>query len=230
MNGNDLEIAIKEVLRYLGYRRQTLTQDFLILVKESIKEVKSIIDPKYIYSHHSLSIVDNKVIFDDLNIVLDGNSIVRHLKQCNAGIFMTATLGIEVERLTRLYEKKDLTKALIIDACATTAIEEVCDKLELSIEKAMLTHNKYITSRFSPGYGDLTLKVQKEILNILDAQKQIGLTCSDHNILIPRKSVTAIIGISSNIIKKIPRKCSSCPNFKNCKFRKDDESCEFDFL
>ena len=40
---------------------------------------------------------------------------------------MAATIGNDIERKTRLYEKTNLTKALIFDACATTAIESVCD-------------------------------------------------------------------------------------------------------
>lgn len=41
----------------------------------------------------------------------------------------------------------------------------------------------------------MDISVQKDLLKSLDAERIIGLTASSHNILIPRKSVTAIIGI-----------------------------------
>lgn len=52
-----------------------------------------------------------------------------------------------------------------------------------------------INWRYSPGYGNLDISIQRELLKSLDAERTIGLTASSHNILIPRKSVTAIIGV-----------------------------------
>jgi cobalamin-dependent methionine synthase I len=49
--------------------------------------------------------------------------------------------------------------------------------------------------RFSPGYGDLSLSVQSDLLNVLDARRNIGLTLSDSLMMIPQKSVTAIVGL-----------------------------------
>ena len=40
-------------------------------------------------------------------------------------------------------------KSIIIDACATTAIEEFCDILQSNIEDE-LRKGKYITNRYSP--------------------------------------------------------------------------------
>lgn len=70
-------------------------------------------------------------------------------------------------------------------------------------------NNKDITFRYSPGYGDLPLDVQSSFLRALDAQKKIGLTVSENNLLFPRKSVTAIIGIINSGSKK---KIKSCKN------------------
>jgi cobalamin-dependent methionine synthase I len=51
-----------------------------------------------------------------------------------------------------------------------------------------------LTMRYSPGYGDWNLDVQPEILATLDSGR-IRLTSNISHILIPEKSVTAIIGI-----------------------------------
>ncbi len=48
---------------------------------------------------------------------------------------MAATLGSEVDRKILYYEKINMTKAIILDACATTAIEEYCDFIENESEK-----------------------------------------------------------------------------------------------
>ena len=59
----------------------------------------------------------------------------------------------------------------------------------------------------------------------LDAQKRIGLTVSENNLLFPRKSVTAIIGIVNSKIEKKRKSCNECSNYKNCNFRREGESC-----
>ena len=41
-----------------------------------------------------------------------------------------------------------LTKSIIIDACATTAIEEFCDVLQSNIENKLRKEGKYIEGLF----------------------------------------------------------------------------------
>ncbi len=138
---------------------------------------------------------------------------------------MAVTLGNDVEKRTRLYEKTNLTKALIFDACATTAVEEICDAVEEEIKEKALAEGMDITYRYSPGYGDLSLDIQSSFLRALDAQKRIGLTVSENNLLFPRKSVTAIIGIVESRNRKNKRSCKECSNYENCSFRREGESC-----
>ena len=51
------------------------------------------------------------------------------------------------------------------------------------------------TWRFSPGYGDLPLSLQEELLSAVEAGKRIGLATTAGYMLTPMKSVTAIIGL-----------------------------------
>ncbi|MFA9422765.1 MAG: methionine synthase, partial [Sedimentibacter sp.] len=79
-----------------------------------------------------------------------------------------------------------------------------------------------ITFRYSPGYGDVPISHQGDILAALNAQKLIGLSVSDSSILIPRKSVTAFIGFSnSDRINK--KSCYNCNLFGNCSFSKEGD-------
>ena len=84
---------------------------------------------------------------------------------------------------------------------------------------------KALTPRYSPGYGDLSINIQNQLLDILDAKKSIGLSATSNNILIPRKSVTAIIGIIDDKYKKLENACLNCSKYESCNFRKGDEIC-----
>lgn len=111
-----------------------------------------------------------------------------------------------------------------MDACATTAIENLCDEIQIEIMNSALKDNLHITNRYSPGYGDFSIENQGDILNVLEAYKKIGLSVTESSIMLPRKSVTALIGLSdiSNSLSK--DKCNNCKNV-NCTFRKDGRYC-----
>lgn len=221
----DLEINREEVLRYLGYKGQDLDDNMASIVDECREEIKKVITPRVVCSYKDIKLNNEGVEVITTNLILKGKDIKEHLNNSKECVLMAVTLGNEVEKKTRLYEKINLTKALILDACATTAVEEVCDIVENSIkEKAALT-GMDITFRYSPGYGDLPLDVQSNFLRTLDAQKKIGLTVSEDHLLFPRKSVTAIIGIVNHGIKKKKKSCKECSNYENCGFRREGESC-----
>ena len=60
----------------------------------------------------------------------------------------------------------------------------------------MEAEGKNCKPRFSPGYGDLSITIQKDFLQALNADKTVGLSLSEGNLMIPEKSVTAFIGVS----------------------------------
>ena len=52
-----------------------------------------------------------------------------------------------------------------------------------------------LTVRFSPGYGDLPMNIQPDLLELTNARRDLGLTVGSNYMLSPIKSVTAIAGI-----------------------------------
>ncbi|WP_294401374.1 vitamin B12 dependent-methionine synthase activation domain-containing protein [uncultured Clostridium sp.] len=221
----ELKIDRQEVLRYLGYRGQEIDNNMTEMIDGCRKEVQNVILPRAVYEYKKISSTDKGIEIDGTNLILSGKDIAEHLKNSKECLLMAVTLGNDIEKRTRLYEKVNLTKALIIDACATTAVEEVCDIIEEKVRKEAESMGMNITFRYSPGYGDLPLDIQNNFLRVLDAQKKIGLTVSENNLLFPRKSVTAIIGIVSADIKINKKSCENCSNYNNCTFRREGENC-----
>ncbi len=107
------------------------------------------------------------------------------LSGCGEIIVFAATVGIAPDRFLARHGALSPTKALYGDAIGTERIEALCDAFEETQAPCR--------PRFSPGYGDLPLTLQREIFQTLDCQK-IGLTLNDSLLMSPCKSVTAIIG------------------------------------
>lgn len=214
-----------EVLRYLGHRDQEiddLTEEQIISALSEIEEIKQI---KVTYKFLDLIKTNTAIGFKQSNLQLPGKDIRAHLKQAQSALLMAVTLGHEVDNRIRYYEKVDLAKALILDACATATIEEACDDLCAKLDIKLAQENRKLTLRYSPGYGDLPINIQGDFLDTLDARKEIGLTATSTNILIPRKSVTAIAGVIDVNAKIIPRSCAECSRFKTCTFKRGDVGC-----
>ena len=225
MNFKGLSIPKKEVLRYLGHKNQEINGNIDRLIDETIEEAKELIAPKKVVARYRITIKDTGVYLDNTNLVLTGEDIKNHLKYSKDIYIMAVTLGSVIEKKIAYYEKIDLTKAIILDSCATTAVEEFCNYIEEDIKKIAENENMGITFRYSPADGDLPIDIQKDFLDTLNATKVIGLTVSRHNLLMPRKSVTAIIGLIPKDKELNKRTCEVCSNYENCKFRKEGVSC-----
>ena len=103
-------------------------------------------------------------------------------------------------------------------ACGSALVEAGCDAAEREIAGRM--PGLYLTDRFSPGYGDMPLAQMREICEVLGAQRAIGLTVSAGGVMIPRKSVTAILGISDVPVARRPAGCEGCAARETCALRR----------
>ena len=154
------------------------------------------------------------------------NSLKKLLENCGSAIVFAATSGAAADRLISTGKAMGVSTALAFDAAATAFTESLCDSFCEHITET-LTPAEALTMRFSPGYGDVPLDLQKDIFRILDCPKNIGLTLTDSLLMVPSKSVTAIMGITHNNVKTPEHhctnhgKCSGC-NMKTCIYRKEE--------
>jgi hypothetical protein len=224
VNGGRMEARLSdipkdEVLRYLGYRGQSIDDNLKKQIENCIKAVKDCAKARLTY--RVLPVKDSTI--DGLE--LEGNDIRKLLEGCHLAIAMAATLGPEAEALLRRTEVTNMADAVIMDSAQSSAIENVCDNFESDVRLEYRKQGLYLTDRYSPGYGDLPLTSQKTIAELLVAEKRIGLTVTENMIMIPRKSVTCIIGISDKPRTLVRRGCDSCSSRDKCSYRAQGSVC-----
>ena len=176
----------REVFRYAGIRSLSGESDELISrLDEAISLIEGTLNPRVCFCE--LAIRDC-----DFGASLD---IKKNLRNSHSVIFFASTLGIELDRLILKYSVLSPTIALLLEALGNERIEALCDSFCEDMRKTKLESGESLRPRFSAGYGDLPLLVQPSILLATNAQRAIGLTLSDSLLMIPTKSVTAIIGV-----------------------------------
>ena len=120
---------------------------------------------------------------------IQSKKLAKNLSGCQEAFLFAVTLGLEVDRLLMRLSAQSGARHFITDALASALAEAACDTAEGQI-KGELT----CKPRFSPGYGDLPLSVQQPLLQFLRAD-QIGITLTKNTLMVPQKSITAIMGI-----------------------------------
>lgn len=182
------EIDEKEILRYLKAKEKS---GFEELFESTIKEAENCVKYRICYIETDVKITDNICDFGVLS--LTSGDLARCLKNSKKVIIFAATIGANFDRLLLKYSSISPTKALILDAFGSERIEALCDTF---CEQIRAEKNAKTTPRFSAGYGDLELNTQTKIFEILNCEKNIGLTLNSSLIMSPNKSVTAIFGIT----------------------------------
>lgn len=177
-----------EVIRYM--RCPKANDEILKLLWECEREAMSCLDYKVCFSPLSLTIDRNYCDFGAFGTV--SSDLSKRLKGCTEAIVFAATVGVGIDRLVAKYAHISPSKALIFQALGAERVEALCDKVcELFPQEL----GRPVTARFSPGYGDLELAVQKSVFSVLNCEKRIGLTLNDNLMMLPTKSVTAFVGL-----------------------------------
>ena len=216
----------KDAFRYMGHKGGEISENILAIADECEEALLKAIQPRMVYRVFDIEKTEKGVEIKNTPLIFKGNDITDHLDGCQRAVLMCVTLSSETDKVIRSYEACGMEKAFVADALASAAVEQVCGIAEMLIQKDVGEHYNY-TWRFSPGYGDFPLEVQRDFIKVTDAAKRIGLSVTDTLILIPRKSVTAVMGISETEIPPKRRGCSCCNMRERCEFRKGGNHCGF---
>ena len=176
---------MREILRYAGVREAD--EATLALLGDCIREAEGVISPAVCFREYPAEIEGDECSLGFAEV--RSHALARNLDGCGSVILFAATLGIQADRFILRYSKISPSRAVLLDAFFTERIEALCD----TFEKEM-TKGKESRPRFSAGYGDLPLDLQKDIFRALSPEKHIGLTLNESLLMSPTKSVTAIIG------------------------------------
>ena len=185
------EPDVKEILRYAGVRGDG--REYTELVSELLRLSEREIRPRACYIRVPVMVSGTHVDLDLFSVV--SSSLSRALFGCSEAYIFAATIGVGIDRLMAKFGVSRASSQLILQAIGTERVERLCDLVCKELEEQTAVEGKVCTGRFSPGYGDLPLSAQSDVVRILDTGRKIGVTLGETLLLTPTKSVTAIVGI-----------------------------------
>lgn len=158
-----------------------------------VEKYFTLIEPVARFDDFEFHFNKNEIILEDSYKIIS-ESLMKHLKSCSRISLLGITIGSFVEEeMERFVKENKSLEQLILDAVGSECAEEAAQYVSNIIDSEIKKNNYIPTKRFSPGYGDLDLEVQKYFFKKLRLE-EIGIKLSDSLLMIPQKSVTAFIG------------------------------------
>ncbi len=191
------------VYSYLGYRNLSRDEKIDKLIIECLEEIEQISSFKYIYQE-----------YDYILDFLKKKQYLEYLGDSTSYLICATTLGSQIDKRSKYYQMKDMVKMCVFDATASAYLEYMADKYEKSIRDDL-------SYRFCPGYQNTDVADIRPIHELLKADKVIGITLLDSNLMVPQKSMIGIVGINCHAKKS----CKDCFLLENCDYRKEGIRC-----
>ena len=224
-----ISLREKEIFRYLGYHGVKPTLPVRQRVEACVLELQKTAQPKTVSLRFPLLWdKENPSVVHIAGMSIVSRDLAGNLAGCQEAFLFAATIGPGPDRLIRRAELSHMADAAIYQAASSEMIEAVCRKENEALRLAVEKNGMYLRPRYSPGYGDCPLDVQKGFSSVLNLPKTIGVFLTDSLLMTPSKSVTAFIGISRTSQqarkggKTNNHTCISCP-MADCLYREEND-------
>ncbi|MTI81719.1 MAG: hypothetical protein FH758_12735 [Firmicutes bacterium] len=223
-----MNIDKNEVLRYLGYKqgKTKISSSMLEKIDYYISLGITLAEPNTCYRIlNKINFKPKGVELPEVELVLPGQDISNHLKNCNKVCLVATTIGRQLEdKVSELFNHEEYAGGTILDAVGSDAVEKAADQLQEELKLKAKKQGYHLTWRFASGYGDLPLDINSKLASVVSANS-IGITVTESNMLLPQKSILGIVGFSATETDTpLADKCAYC-NAVDCAYRNRSDKC-----
>lgn len=188
-----IDMRLREVYRYLGYRKITPTPEIDARIQQCIARMQAAATPRAISRRFPVR-TEAPDLVEIAGLTIRSRDLYRNLSGCDDAYMFAATIGVGIDLLIKRGEVASMTDSIIYQAAGAEMIESYADREVAKLRAQEAEHGYQLRPRYSPGYGDLPLALQTDFARILDMQKWCGITLTDALLMVPSKSITAFIG------------------------------------
>ncbi len=221
---NRLVIDTDLALLYAGFG-QNAPSKWKARAEELARELLDCLSVEVCWKAFDLEFLEDGIHLKGSRLVLPGSLAAAMLENCRQAVVLAGTLGFEFERKLNVLTLCRPQDAVLFDALGSAAMESVMDLLEEDIQHTEFMQGRYFTDRFSCGYGDLPLSLQRPIVDELALTRHCGIYVSGAFMMYPTKSITAIAGIADQVQPARIRGCAYCLMKETCERRKGGKPC-----
>lgn len=207
-----------EILRYLGAPNTDKTLGPFIDRGE--REVLRAANPKHTYQRIPLAVDAETGLVNLAGVGVTSYDLAAHLRGCKEGYLFACTLGPGIDALVKRYTFTNSAMLPVVQAVSAAYIEHCANEAQRQLEELATRQGLFLRPRYSPGYGDFSLECQRLFFNVLQIPQRLGVSLTESLLMVPSKSITAVIGLSDDPSLCHVNRCMTCTAV-NCPFRKE---------
>ncbi len=203
----------------LGYRNRMLPTKVAELIDRQLDVATKILQPVYSYQFRRL---ENLAIPDFLiegQLSFSSKTVSYVLDGCQNIAVYLATIGNDIDlEIARLMNQQQLMAGTIMDIIGSAAITQTLNNLRADVKEVAEKQGLQTTRHYAPGYCDWDIRQQRILFPILDSAA-LEVRLNEACMMIPRKSVSGIIGIGIIDKNKKTPCLLFCQKSETCEYR-----------
>lgn len=188
------------------------------LYEHVLREVAALAVPKAIWTEVGIEGVEQDRVFLEGGYCLNSRLLSQLAGPAEKLVLHVMTLGGELDaKIARYQQEGKMTRALAMDSAGSAAIGLGGLKAVGDVERKYQALGLETSIPLGPGHSYWPkLDDQRTIFEILQPER-IGITLSDSNLMLPRKSVSMVLAIGANLpAAKGKTHCDYCSYRPNC--------------
>ena len=213
-----LTMDIEQVLRRQGIQDCLKLQPHTTaLLRELLATVNELLEPAI--AHESYSIIE--VRHDRLRLedgtVLGGSLLPSLLASAKKLAAVVCTIGPHLEeKATSYFGRNEPLRGLILDGIGSTAVDCLAQEACQFMNREASSCGHKASSPLSPGMPGWPIHEQRHLLQLVPAE-QIGVHLTSSAMMVPRKSISMVIGIGTDMPTwKQAEVCDRCSLKRTC--------------
>ncbi len=211
-----ISVNLKNVISKMGYPEGVAPPEMAEIVEEYFQTSKQYVDLNcgFVRIDSGDIVVNGSDIHIDDAVFYSKNIVSTPLKKMKEAVLFVGTIGHEFDTWSKnTFNNGDPLGGYIIDLIGSELAESTADWIENEIVSMANIENKKCSNRYSPGYCGWNVSEQHKLFSFFP-ENFCGISLTETALMKPHKSVSGIIGISEDIIRR-EYPCDVC-NVSHC--------------
>lgn len=188
-----------------------------VLCRDALTEIYELANPQVLCEVAPIKHIVGHEVCLDKDVVLTSPLLVRLSAAAESMFLCLCTLGSGIdERIDYYYSKGSHAKAYYLDLAGTALIGAVSRKIANNTKKQLQALGLNTTISLEPGHSYWPDLLQQRLIYDMLKASAIGVKILDSGVILPKKSLTLVMGIGKNIPENTKNHCHYCKARDNC--------------
>ena len=218
-----LRLKIDDVLRREGIRKHSeVRTEINILIRELLASVKEthLLKPAIAYEIYTITDISQQQLSLQGKPVVHDRLLPSLLPRAKELAVAVCTIGPKLEgEASDYFNQGEPLRGTLLDGIGSAAVDSLSEEACKLIAEEASSHGYEASSPISPGMSGLSITAQRQLLKLVPA-REIGVSLTSAGIMVPRKSVSMVMGIGPQMVKWTRAEvCARCHLEENCPYR-----------